>query len=317
MYLEQLVYFAKIAEHGSFSKASRALFISQPALSMAMNNFEAELGYTLFRRTPQGAVLTELGQEALSYTLDIFCQLESMKHLAERTDSLYGHVKIMAFPGFYNTMADQLYLNLRESSPGIQLTVTETSPQRILEDLANGEYALAVSGSLEETMGFHDVSLKRYRLEELGQWDDQLVALLPTSHPLAKKATLGIRDLDGERLLVFDQHLRNGVPVFFDRLDNPPNLTEVLEFPDGKLLQAALANGLGIAFIPANFVYKSPYVESGALTWRPIEGIEHAFKHFLVCRNNTRLNALEDRVIEEINSLYRDAAEARQNVPKP
>lgn len=316
MYLEQLIYFSKIAEHGSFSKASRALFISQPALSMAMNNFEAELGYALFRRTPQGAVLTEMGQEALTYTLDIFHQLDAMKHLADYADSLFGQVKILAFPGFYNTMADQLYLNLRKSVPGIELTVIEANPEYILENLASGDYSLGISGNLEASMGFHDINLKRYRLDELERWDDQMVALLPADHMLTAKEQISVDDLNGERLLVFGQHLRNGTPIFFERFDEPPAFTEVLEFPDGKLLQAALANGLGVALIPSRFIYKSPYVDSGALTWRPLADVHEEFKHYLLCRNNTRLNALEERVIEEIRKIYSEAAASWRAVVK-
>ena len=62
MELRQLVYFTSIAEHGSISAAARALHMSQPPLSYAIDQLEAEIGVKLFVRSVKGIVLTPAGQ---------------------------------------------------------------------------------------------------------------------------------------------------------------------------------------------------------------------------------------------------------------
>ncbi len=60
--------FAGVVKHGSFSKASKALFITQSALSQRILNFEDELGVTLFIRESTGIRMTEAGEKLLQYT---------------------------------------------------------------------------------------------------------------------------------------------------------------------------------------------------------------------------------------------------------
>ena len=62
MTIEQLYYFVKIAESGSFTSASLKLFISQQALSISINNLEKELGVSLFQRSRKGVSLTVDGE---------------------------------------------------------------------------------------------------------------------------------------------------------------------------------------------------------------------------------------------------------------
>ena len=62
MTLQQLTYFLAAAEHGSFSRAARALFLAQPSLSEQVRALESELGVELLVRTRRGVVLTEAGR---------------------------------------------------------------------------------------------------------------------------------------------------------------------------------------------------------------------------------------------------------------
>ena len=62
MTLQQLTYFLATAEHGSFSRAARELYLAQPSLSEQVRSLEAELGVALFARVGRGVVLTEAGR---------------------------------------------------------------------------------------------------------------------------------------------------------------------------------------------------------------------------------------------------------------
>src|SRR6185436_10951064 len=62
MTLQQVTYFLAAAEHGSFSRAARALYLAQPSLSEQVRALESELGVALFARSGSGVVLTEAGR---------------------------------------------------------------------------------------------------------------------------------------------------------------------------------------------------------------------------------------------------------------
>ena len=63
--LRHLRYFAAVAEHGQVSRAARALYLTQPALSQALSQLERNLGFALFERMPHGMQLTPAGREVL------------------------------------------------------------------------------------------------------------------------------------------------------------------------------------------------------------------------------------------------------------
>lgn len=65
MRIEQLEYFAEAAKYHSISIAADKLFVSQPAVSIAIKNLENELGCILFERSKNGLVLTKIGHKVL------------------------------------------------------------------------------------------------------------------------------------------------------------------------------------------------------------------------------------------------------------
>ena len=71
MELQQLRYFRAIAEHGSMSRAARALGVRQPTLTVAIRHLETELRATLFNRNHSGVALTEAGQAMLEHAKDV------------------------------------------------------------------------------------------------------------------------------------------------------------------------------------------------------------------------------------------------------
>jgi len=71
MTLQQLRYFIETVKHGSINKAAENLFISQPSLSIALKELEAEIGLDLLIRTPRGITLTVDGAEFLGYARQV------------------------------------------------------------------------------------------------------------------------------------------------------------------------------------------------------------------------------------------------------
>ncbi|GKU85169.1 LysR family transcriptional regulator [Niallia sp. NCCP-28] len=80
MTLQQFRYIVEIAKHNSISKAAAALYVTQPSISKAVRDLEAELGITILDRTNKGVVFTKDGTELLFYAKMLLEQMESVVH---------------------------------------------------------------------------------------------------------------------------------------------------------------------------------------------------------------------------------------------
>ena len=79
MTLQQLRYVTTVAETGTISGAAKALFISQPSLTAAIQELEKEMGITIFLRTNRGVVLSREGDEFLGYARQVLMQAELLE----------------------------------------------------------------------------------------------------------------------------------------------------------------------------------------------------------------------------------------------
>ncbi len=79
MTLAQLRYTIAIAKAGSMNEAAKSLYISQPSLSTAIRELEAETGVEIFRRTNRGIAVTPAGEEFLGYARQVVEQAELME----------------------------------------------------------------------------------------------------------------------------------------------------------------------------------------------------------------------------------------------
>lgn len=86
MKLSQLQYFKAVAEAGRISLAAKKLFISAPALSIAIANLENELGTKLFERTSNRVVLNEQGKVYLECVNQILADLDKAKTTVRKMD---------------------------------------------------------------------------------------------------------------------------------------------------------------------------------------------------------------------------------------
>ena len=76
MTLQQIHYVLAIAETGSMNRAAESLFISQPALTKALRELEAEIGITVFRRSSRGVIPTDEGSEFLTNARQLYQQYD-------------------------------------------------------------------------------------------------------------------------------------------------------------------------------------------------------------------------------------------------
>jgi len=165
MDLKQLEYFVRVAELGSFTRASIALNIAQPALSRQIRLLEVELRQNLLIRNGRGAVPTEAGNLLLKHGRGILHQVEvAREELGAVRGALAGYVSVGLPPSLSKLITVPLTLAFRQALPNAQLTLTEGFSVSMDESLRSGRLDMAVLYNAEHSP---EVEMTTLHSEEL------------------------------------------------------------------------------------------------------------------------------------------------------
>jgi len=151
MKLYQLRALIVVAESGSMHEASRVLHISQPAVSKALSDLEADLGAPLLTRSAKGAQLTAFGHSLIRHARAIEHEL---RHAREDIETLLGAVRGTLTIGVtpvtsVGPFADVLR-RFTETHPDVTINVLELRPMQIRESLSDGSIDFAVMSRIGE-----------------------------------------------------------------------------------------------------------------------------------------------------------------------
>jgi LysR family nitrogen assimilation transcriptional regulator len=145
MDLKQLEYFVRVAELGSFTRASVALDIAQPALSRQIRLLEVELRQNLLTRNGRGAIPTEAGKLLLEHGRGILHQVAlAREELGAARGALAGRVSIGLPPSLSKLITVPLTHAFRKALPQAQLTLTEGFSVLMFEGLRVGNLDMAL-----------------------------------------------------------------------------------------------------------------------------------------------------------------------------
>ena len=145
MDLKQLEYFVRVAELGSFTRASIALNIAQPALSRQIRLLEVELRQSLLTRNGRGALPTEAGTLLLKHGRGILHQIEvAREELGAVRGALAGRVSIGLPPSLSRLITVPLTRAFMKQLPQAHLTLTEGFSVVMYDGLRVGNLDMAV-----------------------------------------------------------------------------------------------------------------------------------------------------------------------------
>lgn len=145
MDLKQLEYFVRVAELGSFTRASIFLDIAQPALSRQVRLLELEFKQTLLLRNGRGVVTTDAGKLMLEYGRGILHQVERMKEeLGRARGALVGNVALGLPPGLLKTLTVPIFREFKEHFPAAKLAIREGLTTSMQESLVSGRLDIAL-----------------------------------------------------------------------------------------------------------------------------------------------------------------------------
>jgi LysR family hydrogen peroxide-inducible transcriptional activator len=205
--LAQLRYFLTVASQGNFTRAAHELRLSQPALSRAIAKLEQELGQPVFERKPRSIQLTPAGELLRVRAQQVLALVENTK--AEITDDgQSGVVRIAAIP----TIAPYFL-------PTVLKTFAKAYPRatvQVVEDVTAGTIKRCDEGDVDLGIVALPITTKYLLIQEL--FEEELLVVLPTRHPLVNKSRITINDLKPHPFVLLDEaHCLSGQIVSYCR----------------------------------------------------------------------------------------------------
>lgn len=185
MDLKQIEYFVRVAELGSFTRASAALGVAQPALSRQVRLLEVELRQNLLLRNGRGALPTEAGKLLLEHGRGILHQVErAREELGRVRGALAGRVAIGLPPSIAKVLTVPLTREFRARLPEAALSISEGLSAAMQESLITGRLDIALLYNASATPGIEitplleeDLFLVQGQTQATHNLHDQPIAL--------------------------------------------------------------------------------------------------------------------------------------------
>ncbi|MER2109144.1 MAG: LysR family transcriptional regulator [Solibacillus sp.] len=250
MDIRQLEYFVEVAKQLSFTKAAATLHVSQPSISKAIQNFEAELGVPLFYRSSKQLELTDAGQAVLVNAQQVLASFHNLR--SELTDLMNlqkGQIRIGIPPIVGAEFFSKLISHYKERYPYIEIQLTEVGTKRIRQYIEAGQLDI---GLVCNTSTYE-------QLETIRFITDPLQLIVHQDHPLAKKSAVELTDLQAESFIIYRKDF-----ILYDKIieecsKNGFFPTIACETTQKDLFIEMVQAKVGIALLPQKIAEKIPY----------------------------------------------------------
>jgi LysR family transcriptional regulator, hydrogen peroxide-inducible genes activator len=256
--LRALGYLVALAETRHFGKAAERCCVSQPTLSSQLKKLEDQLGVQLVERGQQ-ARLTDIGVRIVERARRALDEAREIEDLARNfQDPLAGELRLGLIPTAGPYLLPHVAAPLHQRFPRLKLLLVEHPTHRLIE--------LLKSGQLD--VGILALPLPGERLLTRVLYTENFLVALPSSHRLARRKRLALKDLDGETLLLLEEG-----HCLRDQALEACQLAKVREAPDFRAtsletLRQMVAAGVGITLLP-QLAVEQPSDRSAALAVRP------------------------------------------------
>jgi DNA-binding transcriptional LysR family regulator len=285
MELYSLQVFLTVATEKSFSRAAEKLFRTQPAVSLAVQRLEQELGEKLIDRSGKDLILTDAGRSVLEYARRFqSLQLELDNSLAELRDNSAGRLTIGA------NESTALYLlkyieRYRELYPKVKVQIRRSLSSKIPGELLDGNLELGIIS--------YDPGDERLKSKVI--YTDALAFVVSPQHRLAGRKTVSISDLGNESFIAHNVFSPYRDVVLREFQSHKVTLRMEVEMPTIETIRRLVQHDIGVAFLPRMCVEQE--IEQGVLCevrvkemhverkirliWPTRRALSHAAKAFL------------------------------------
>ncbi|GAC1431061.1 MAG: LysR family transcriptional regulator [Acidobacteriaceae bacterium] len=237
----QLRAFLLVAQHGSFARASEALFITPSGLSLLVRELETQLGFRLFDRTTRHVALTPDGNKLLPIARRNLQELDAaMGGIRETSKQARLSVSVGAPALVAANIMPQAIKEFRTHRPDVRISISDANLTEILHEVESGTLDLGV-GIFPKVPGIRRTPLFRF----------SLMVIQPQTEFSPQRVSMPWSALKGESLIA----LRSGSPLqrlIDQHLSHAGIVSEASMVLNALDTQIAMVEaGAGIAIIPS------------------------------------------------------------------
>ncbi len=278
--LRQLEIFIAVAETAQVTKASKKLFVTQSAVSMALAELENQLGGSLFDRHGRSLVLNARGRYLLPLGKDIVAQVGNIETImSERNDKLTGQINIASSSSVGNYILPYLIGAFKKAHPNVLVNMLVYNTKIVEGMVKDGTVDIGfVEGMVTET----DLLIRPW-------FKDELVVLTAPSDPLANHESFNIeRDLAGSRWIMRERGSGTAA-IFREKMkDHLDEVKIVMEMGHPESVKRAVESGVGIACLSALTICRE--VENGWLKSLKIDGVDMKRQLRIISRKDSQVD---------------------------
>jgi DNA-binding transcriptional LysR family regulator len=270
-----------VAEKGSFSHAAQALHMTQPAVTMQVQALEEYFGTKLFHRTTKKIELSEAGRALLPYAhKSVELIKETDISMSRFTHMLEGRMHLGASLTVGEYILPRLLGPFGREYPNISVSMKVINTQQILEEILNHQLNF---GLVEAEVHHSDVKTEAIL-------NDELVLIVPRSHPLADKDIVTMQELfeypfvlrekgSGTRRVMEEELTRSGIDISAMKI--------VMELGSTGAVKSAVEAGLGLSILSQSSVKNE--VALDLIRIKKLDGIRFIRSFYAIYLNTTLL----------------------------
>ncbi|MDR1604231.1 MAG: LysR family transcriptional regulator [Gracilibacteraceae bacterium] len=243
---QQLQVFKEVAEVKNITLAAKKLHMSQPSISIQIQNLEQEYGAKFLDRTNKGVTLTQAGEvfyQHICKVLDIMG--EATGKIKDLTEDQRGLIHVGATLTIGEYVLPHILEYLNEVRPEIDFRAKIANTEIIAQDVLEKRIHI---GLVEGPVHVNKELIVQ------GFWQDELVVVTPYHHPWANRPNIALAELAGERMITREQGsgTRRVMELALEERGlDPGQLNVTMELGSTQAVKQVVAAGLGIAIISA------------------------------------------------------------------
>jgi len=239
--IKQLRYFDALARALHFGRAAEMCSVTQPALSMQIQEFEASLGLSLLERTRSGVQLTPQGAEVARRAASILSDVRDLIDTAHTTAAiLSGGLRLGVIPSLAPYLLPPLLPLLRDAHPDLELHVRETQTHALLQELSDGKLDVLLLA----------LPVRHGDIETIEIFEDRFLLAMPPQAELSKPVLATPELVEQERLLLLEEgHCLRDQALTYCQLQQSQAINTFGASSLSTLVEMVSA-GLGVTLLP-------------------------------------------------------------------
>jgi DNA-binding transcriptional LysR family regulator len=297
----QLLLFYTVARAKSFSRAAEELGVSQPAVSIQVQELERSLGTVLLNRKPRGVEVTEAGRTVYEYAQRIFSLAQEMQGAVDELQGLRrGRLTLGASSTPGEFILPLIVAQFTHMHPGIQIELLIANTSATVDRVLRRELHMGVVGEAVE-----DDSGELFTMPLI---EDEVAFIASPRHPLAHREVLALEEVAAAGLVMRESGsaTRSSVERCLQMAGVRPHI--VAELGSNQAVKQATAAGLGVGAMSRYGVCTE--VAAGTLMVLPVKGWRCTRTFTIIYLKDRHLSPAQRAFLQFLKQMAADLAPA-------